>query len=99
ELGSQTPFSSQKLLAEQSSPLDGFTQTPVFASQVPWIWHLFGIGQTTGAPETQTPLLQVSPLVQAAPSSQGAFSAFAGLEQVPFVVSQTPTSWHASTAA
>ena len=53
------------------SGLAGFEQTPVAASQAPGRWHWSGALQETvvsGLP--QVPLVQVSPVVQALPSSQ-----------------------------
>jgi hypothetical protein len=50
-----------------------------------------------GAP-THTPLLHLSPLVQALPSPQGVSSGFLGLEQSPLAASQLPALWHGSLA-
>ncbi len=49
-------------------------------------------------PLVQLPLWQVSPRVQASPSSQTVLSDFAGLEQAPVEVLQVPAVWHWSEA-
>jgi hypothetical protein len=54
------------------SGLAGFEQTPVAGSQTPASWHWSEAVHTTGAPLVQAPLLHVSPMVQALPSSQDA---------------------------
>src|SRR5262249_30866348 len=52
----------------------------------------------TGFVATQAPAWQVSVWVQASPSLQALPSAFSGLEQAPLAGSQTPASWHGSSA-
>jgi hypothetical protein len=53
--------------------------------------------QTTAAPP-HTPLLHLSPLVQALPSVHGVSSALFGFEQTPVAGSQLPAAWHWSLA-
>src|SRR2546427_354643 len=52
----------------------------------------------TGFVPTQAPASQVSLCVQALPSEQALPSALFGFEQVPLAGSQTPASWHWSSA-
>jgi hypothetical protein len=76
----------------------GLEQIPVPVSHVPATWHWSDAVQTFAAPAWQEPAWQVSPIVQALPSSQGVLLALAGLEQTPVVVSQVPAVWHWSGA-
>lgn len=71
-----------------AAPFGPATQPPVAPSQR---WQA---GQTTAAPETQTPFWQVSPVVQAVPSVQALPFVLAGLEQTPVAGSHVPASWH-----
>ncbi len=54
--------------------------------------------QVTGFDPTQEPASQASARVQAFPSSQLVPSGFAGFEQAPVPGSQTPATWHCSSA-
>jgi hypothetical protein len=54
--------------------------------------------QSGAGPPTQEPDAQVSPVVQAEPSSQLSPSGRVGLEQMPVAGSQTPASWQLSRA-
>ena len=77
----------------------GFVHDPVMGSQVPGTWQASIAEQTTvdvAAPHT--PAWQVSPEVHADASSQPVPSVFAGLLHWPVAPSQTPTSWHWSSA-
>jgi hypothetical protein len=80
------------------SALFGFEHAPVEVLQVPTEWHWSNAVQTTGLVPLQVPLWQESVVVQALPSLQATPFAFTGLEQVPFEVLHTPTSWHWSEA-
>jgi hypothetical protein len=72
----------------------GFEQTPVEVLQVPTVWQTSSAAQTTGLVPVQVPAVHVSVCVQKFPSSHRLPSAAFGLEQVPFVGSQTPATWH-----
>ncbi|PYQ01844.1 MAG: hypothetical protein DMF82_18120 [Acidobacteria bacterium] len=65
--------------------------------QTPARWHWSRAVQTTGVP-MQTPLWQLSPVVQARPSLQPLPFGLAGFEQSPVVASQVPARWHWSRA-
>jgi hypothetical protein len=67
----QTSVWVQLLLSLQLvlSGLAGLEHFPVVGSQVPATWHWSGVGHVTGLAPTHVPLLQVSVLVQALPSS------------------------------
>src|SRR3989442_1571248 len=80
------------------SALAGVEQVPLAGSQVPATWHWSSALQVTGFARVQVPAWQVSVWVQALPSLQAAPSALAGLEQVPLAGSQTPATWHWSSA-
>src|SRR5262249_60656140 len=54
--------------------------------------------QERAGPPTQVPVLQVSAVVQALPSSHAEPSTLFGLEQVPVAASQVPAVWHWSLA-
>src|SRR5262249_59742698 len=54
--------------------------------------------QVSGFAHVQTPGWQVSDWVQALPSEQALPFVLSGLEQVPLAGSQTPASWHWSSA-
>jgi len=72
---------------------------PVVGSQVPAVWQESDVPpQTTGAPLTQVPDWQLSPVVQALLSLQLVPLVAAGFEQVPETVSQVPATWHESKA-
>jgi hypothetical protein len=62
----------QALPSLQGAPSDllGFEQVPVDGLHVPAVWHWSSAVQVTGAPLVQAPAWQVSPRVQALPSSQ-----------------------------
>src|SRR5437763_287673 len=73
----QTPAlqTSPSVLASPSlhgvpSGVTGFEQVPVSGSQVPASWHWSWAVQTTGLTAVHVPPWQVSPCVQASPSSQ-----------------------------
>jgi hypothetical protein len=61
----------QPLVSSQATPsvLAGFEHWPFDGLQVPAVWHISVAGQVTALP-AQAPPLQVSPVVQALPSSQ-----------------------------
>src|SRR5947207_731343 len=96
----------QESLWVQASPsvqavpfgLAGVEQMPLAGSQAPATWHWSSAVQTTGFAPTQLPAWQESLWVQASPSVQAAPSALLGLEQVPLAGSQTPATWHWSSA-
>jgi hypothetical protein len=50
--------------------------------------------QFDGVPAVQTPLWQLSPVVQALPSLQAVPSALFGLLHAPVDILQTPATWH-----
>ncbi len=75
------------------------THRPVAGWQAPAVWQeSVAGGQTTGAPLTQVPDWQLSPVVQALLSVQLVPLAAAGFEQVPEAASQVPATWHESKA-
>src|SRR5438094_157562 len=76
----------------------GLEQVPVAGSQTPATWHWSSAVQTTGFAPMQLPAWQVSVWVQASPSAQALPSAWFGLEHVPLAGSQTPATWHWSSA-
>src|SRR6185503_15288536 len=76
----------------------GFEHTPVPMSQIPATWHWSSAVQTTGAPLVQGPDWQLSLCVQAFPSLQAVPSAAGGFEHTPVPVSQSPATWHWSSA-
>src|SRR5438552_3559199 len=86
--------------SEQALPfaLSGLEQVPLAGSQTPASWHWSSAVQTTGSAPVQTPAWQESVWVQASPSEQALPFALSGLEQVPLARSQTPASWHWSSA-
>jgi len=86
-------------LHAEPSGLAGFVHAPVTGSQTPASWHWSGAAHTTGFRPVQTPAWQLSPRVQALPSSQGVPFGRWGLEQTPVVGLQVPASWHWSVAA
>ena len=51
----------------------GLLHTPLVLSQIPVVWHWSGVAHTTGLLPTHVPALQASTLVQASPSSHGAW--------------------------
>lgn len=72
---------------------------PVAGLQTPPVWQAsLAPVQTTGAPGTQLPDLQLSPVVQALLSVQVVPSFAAGFEQLPVAESQVPATWHESEA-
>jgi hypothetical protein len=74
------------------SATTGFEQAPLVGSQIPGPWHWSAAAQVTGAPGAQLPPWQVSPTVQALPSSQAVPSALLGFEQTPLEGSQVPAA-------
>jgi hypothetical protein len=76
----------------------GLEQVPVAGSQTPTSWHWSEAEQTTGLPPTHSPFWQVSVRVQALPSLQAEPFGLSGLEQAPVAGSQTPATWHWSSA-
>jgi hypothetical protein len=62
------------------------------------MWHSSSAEQTLAAPPVQTAAWQVSPVVQALPSSQGVSSGLAELVHCPVAESQVPATWQASLA-
>src|SRR5438477_377512 len=71
---------------------------PLAGSQTPATWHWSRAVQTTRFAPVQMPAWQVSLWVQALPSVQAVPSALCGVEQVPLAGSQTPATWHWSSA-
>ena len=76
------------------SALAGFEHMPVDVEQVPAVWHWSLAVQVLAVPPPQTPLVHVSAVVQAFPSSQVAPSALAGFEHIPVDAAQVPAVWH-----
>src|SRR5207247_1069808 len=76
----------------------GLEQVPFAGLQTPATWHWSRAAHTTGFVPMQLPAWQVSLCVQASPSAQALPSAWFGLEQVPLAGSQTPATWHWSSA-
>jgi hypothetical protein len=70
-------------------------QAPVLVSQVPAPWHWSeAVHVMVEVGDPQTPLWQVSPVVQAFPSLQRLPLPAAGFEQTPVLVSHVPVRWH-----
>ena len=67
-LGPQTPARHTPKAHGVSSGACGWEQSPVAGAQAPVAWHASGTRQITGLLPAQTPLWQVSVLVQALPS-------------------------------
>src|SRR5437879_4354566 len=96
----------QESLWVQASPSEqalpsawfGLEHVPLAGSQIPATWHWSSAGQTPGFAPMQLPAWQVSVCVQASPSAQALPSAWFGLEHVPLAGSQTPATWHWSSA-
>jgi hypothetical protein len=80
------------------SALAGFEQTPVPVLQVPGRWHWSDAVHTTGFAPVQTPPWQVSVCVQPFASLHPVPFGWAGFEQTPVPVLQTPAAWHWSEA-
>ena len=76
----------------------GLEHIPVTVLQIPASWHWSSTAHTTGLAPVHAPVWQVSVCVQALPSLQDAPSALLGLEHIPVTESQTPASWHWSSA-
>lgn len=98
----------QRLASSQEAPsaLLGLVQIPLARSQLPATWHWSCGLQSASALQlqatvtgTQSPAWQRSPLVQLFPSLQAAPSGFFGFGQRPVAALQTPASWHWSEAA
>jgi hypothetical protein len=68
----------------------GYEHTPLEGLQAPALWQAPGGAHATGEPPRQAPERQVSPVVQALPSSHVVPSGAAGLEHVPLAGSHTP---------
>ncbi len=68
-LGPQTPARQTPAAHGVSSGACGLEQSPVADAQTPGAWQASGAGQLTGLLPAQTPLWQVSVVVQASPSS------------------------------
>src|SRR6478735_5205820 len=102
----QLPFTQWPLIMHMSEvsrqvvPSGTFTgwQWPVAGSHEPGRRQELSGGQTTGLPPTHTPAWQVSVWVQALPSLQAVPSVLSGLEHWPVAESQTPATWHWSSA-
>src|SRR5437879_8131894 len=96
----------QESICVQASPSEqalpsawfGLEHVPLAGSQIPATWHWSSAVQTTGFAPMQLPAWQVSVWVQASPSAQALPSAWFGLEHVPLAGSQTPATWHWSSA-
>src|SRR5437762_378269 len=89
------------MMSVQAVPLEalGFEQMPVVVLQAPATWHWSRAVQVTVEEgEPQLPLWQVSPLVQALLSVQAVPLEALGFEHRPFVVLQSPATWHWSRA-
>src|SRR6267142_2340189 len=97
---SQVSVRVQASPSEHALPLAlfGLEQMPLAGSQTPASWHWSSAVQTTGFAPVQTPAWHESLCVQASPSEHALPFALAGLEQVPLARSQTPASWHWSSA-
>lgn len=80
------------------SPLLGLEQLPVAPLQTPALWHWSDAVHVTGLLPVQTPVWQLSTIVQRLPSLHVTPFVFAGFEQVPVTVSQMPALWHWSDA-
>src|SRR5438094_670230 len=80
------------------SALLGLEQEPKGGAQGPGSWDRSRAARTTGCVPRQAPAWQESVWVQASPSVQAVPSALLGLEQVPLAGSQTPATWHWSSA-
>lgn len=91
----------QTLASSQATPSGsgGFEQVPVTESQVPLTWQASCAVQIAAEPALHVPLLQVSPTVQALPSSQATPFALAGELHSPVEGSQMPATWHWSAAS
>ena len=76
----------------------GFEHMPEVVSQVPTPWHASMAVQVTGLPPLHTPAIQVSVCVHGLLSLQVVPLGAVGFEHMPVVVSQVPTTWHASMA-
>ena len=75
----------------------GFEHTPVAGLHVPATWHWSSAVQVTAVP-VQTPVWQLSAVVQALASLHVVPFGFAGFVQSPLVGSQVPALWHWSDA-
>src|SRR5439155_1686507 len=92
----------QESLWVQASPsvqavpfgLSGLEQAPLAGSQTPARSEERSVGKTRGFGPAQAPAWKESLWVQASPSVQAVPFGLSGLEQVPFVGSQTPAMWH-----
>jgi hypothetical protein len=71
---------------------------PVAALQVPAVWQASAASQTTALPPAQAPARQLSPRVQALPSSHVVPSGAGGLEHSPVAGLHAPAAWHESAA-
>ena len=71
--------------------LVGLLHVPLL--QVPALWHWSLAVHTTAVP-AHAPLVHLSLVVQAMPSSQAVASALLGSLHTPVVVSQVPPAWH-----
>src|SRR5437762_2032451 len=80
------------------SVLFGLEHVPLAGSHPPAPCHCPRAVQRTGFAPMQLPAWQVSVWVQASPSAQALPSAWFGLEHVPLAGSQTPATWHWSSA-
>src|SRR2546427_765197 len=101
----QTPAlqTSPSVVASPSSQgvpsgVTGFEQVAFSGSQTPVSWHWSWAVQTTGLPPVHVPARQVSPCVQASPSSYAAPSSLLGFEHSPVAGLHVPASWHWSCA-
>jgi hypothetical protein len=83
----------QALPSLHSVPLvaAGFEHVPLVGSQVPATWHSSSAEQVTGVPP-QTPLAQLSPVVQALPSLHAVPLGAGMFVHTPEVGSQTPAT-------
>jgi hypothetical protein len=70
----------------------GLEQMPLAGSQVPASWHWSEAEQVTGVPPHWPLPLQVSPVVQAAPSSHVLVFGDGGFEHWPVVGLHVPAS-------
>lgn len=76
----------------------GVEHMPVAGSHVPATWHESSGAHTTGAPAVQTPIWQVSAMVQPLPSLHAVPLDLAGFEHRPVAGSHVPAPWHWSRA-
>src|SRR2546425_54302 len=96
----------QESLWVQASPSEqalpsawfGLEHVPLAGSQIPATWHWSSAVQTTGFAPPQTPVLFNDTAAPESSSLSVHDALRIWLEQVPFAGSQTPATWHWSSA-